>query len=223
MDWPYSIVIFLQKMALRLFADWKVEGAENVPPMGPLIIVANHQGNFDPPLLTSSLPRRLYFLAKSNVFRGALASKLLTAYGAFPVNREGGDVRAYRWVLGQLRAGKPVVFFPEGTRSRNGMIRAKPGIAQIALQSQALILPVGITGSERMGSWLRVFNPTGKFRVRIGEVFSIPPIEGKPNKEVLESISDMIMERVAQLLPESYQGVYGLHSKEKGCTATPRH
>ena len=59
MNWPYRIVIFAQRMTLRLFSDWKVIGRENVPPMGPLIIVANHQSNFDPPLLSSSLPRRM--------------------------------------------------------------------------------------------------------------------------------------------------------------------
>ena len=132
---------------------------------------------------------------------GMLITWFLRSYGAFPVDRDGADIRAYRWVISQLRAGKPVVLFPEGTRSRNGMNRAKPGIAQIALQSQASILPVGIVGTHRLGTWMRVFNPTGKLTVNIGQVFSVPPIEGRPSKELLESISDMIMQRVAMQLP----------------------
>ena len=88
------------------------------------------------------------------------------------------------------------------------MNRAKPGIAQIALQSQALILPVGIVGTHRLGTWMRVFNPTGKLTVNIGQVFSVPPIEGRPSKELLESISDMIMQRVAVQLPDEIRGVY---------------
>lgn len=204
----YHTCIFLQRIVLRLFADWKVNGVENVPPMGPLIIIANHQSNVDPPLLSASLPRRVYFLAKSGLFMGHAVTWFLRSYGAFPVNRESGDVRAYRWIISQLRAGKPVVLFPEGMRSRGGLSRAKPGIAQIALHSQASILPIGIEGTERLGTWMRVFNPTGRLRVNIGPVFSIPPIEGKPSKELLESITDMIMQRVALQLPREYQGVY---------------
>lgn len=222
MDWLYPTCNFLQKIVLRLFADWKVEGRENVPPMGPLIVVANHQSNFDPTLMSVSLPRRVFFLAKAGIFKGPIARWFMTTYGAFPLNREGVDVRAYRWVLDQLRHGKVVVLFPEGTRSPGGMRRARPGIAQIALQSQALILPVGITGTERLGTWMRVVNPTGKIRVNIGPVFSIPPIEGKPSKEVLESITDMIMQRVAQLLPEEYQGEYRMHRVQPS-TPTDRH
>lgn len=208
-DWLYRICIPMQRFVLRLFADWQVNGIENVPPMGPLIIVANHQSNFDPPLLSASLPLRVYFLAKSGIFMGHVVTWFLSSYGAFPVNREGGDIRAYRWVISQLRAGKPVVLFPEGTRSRNGMAKAKAGIAQIALQSQASILPVGIVGTHRLGTWMRVFNPTGEITVNIGQVFSVPPIEGRPSKELLDSISDMIMQRVAMLVPADIRGVYG--------------
>ena len=88
------------------------------------------------------------------------------------------------------------------------MTKPKPGIAQIALQSQAAILPVGIVGTHRLGTWMRVFNPTGKITVNIGQVFSVPPIEGRPSKELLESISDMIMQRVAMQLPDDIRGVY---------------
>ena len=208
-DWLYRLCIPMQRLMLRLFADWQVNGIENVPPMGALIIIANHQSNFDPPLLSASIPRRVYFLAKSSLFMGHAITWFLNSYGASPVNREGGDIRAYRWVISQLRAGKPVVLFPEGTRSRTGMMRAKSGIAQIAIQSQASILPVGIVGTHRLGTWMRVFNPTGNITVNIGQVFSVPAIEGRPNKELLDSISDMIMQRVAMLVPEDIRGVYG--------------
>ena len=208
-DWLYHTCVFLQRVVMRLFANWKVNGVENVPPMGPLIIIANHQSNFDPPLLSASLPRRIYFLAKSGLFMGFGVNWFLRSYGAHPVDREGADIAAYRWVLKQLRDGKPVVLFPEGMRSRGAMSRAKPGIAQIALQSQATILPVGIVGTERLGTWMRVFNPTGNITVNIGQVFSIPPIEGRPSRALLDSITDMIMQRVAVQIPEEYRGVYG--------------
>ncbi|MCI0822248.1 MAG: 1-acyl-sn-glycerol-3-phosphate acyltransferase [Chloroflexi bacterium] len=213
-DWFYYTCRFLQRGTLKAFADWEVVGRENIPPMGPLIIIANHQSNMDPPMLVASLQRRVYFLAKSTVFNSALTRWLLASYGAFPLDRDKDmDIRAYRWVINQLNKGQPVVLFPEGTRSPNGMIKAKSGFAQIALHTQAPILPVGITGTESMGSWGRVFFPTGRLKINVGRVFSLPDVQGKPNKEIIDSFADMIMERVAQLLPESYRGVYG-HQRE---------
>ena len=206
----YPVGNALQRMTLRLFADWKVTGRENVPPMGPLIIVSNHQSNFDPPLLGASIPRRMRFLAKDSIFVGPGAHWFLTSYGAFPLNRGSGDVRAYRWVLGQLDKGQAVVVLPEGTRSRGGLSKANSGVARLALRSGAPLLPVGITGTERFGTWKRVFNPTGKIRVNIGQVFSLPSIDGQPSKEVLESLTELVMHRIAALLPESYQGAYRL-------------
>ena len=209
MKFIYPVGNFLQRITLRLFADYKVTGRENVPPTGPLIIVANHQSNFDPPLLGASVPRRTWFLAKDTIFRGPLAHWFMRSYGAFPVNRAGGDVRAYRWVLNQLGKGEAVVIFPEGTRNNGALQKAVPGIVRFALKAQAPLLPVGITGTERLGTWLRVFNPTGRLRVNIGPVFSIPSVQGRPSTEDLESLTDMIMYRIADLLPEEYRGVYG--------------
>ncbi|MDA0770593.1 MAG: hypothetical protein BZY79_03520 [SAR202 cluster bacterium Casp-Chloro-G4] len=209
-DLPFYACRLLQRATLKLFAKWEVVGRENIPPMGPLIIIANHQSNMDPPMLVASLTRRIQFLAKSTVFSNFITRWLLSMYGAFPLDREKDvDIAAYRWVLSQLREGKPVVLFPEGTRSPGGMIKAKSGFAQIALHAQAPILPIGITGTETMGSWTRVFFPTGKLKINIGTVFSLPDVQGKPNKEIIDSFADMIMDRVAQLLPEDYRGVYG--------------
>ena len=208
MKFIYPVGNALQRLTLRMFADWKVVGSENVPPMGPLIVVANHQSNFDPPLLGASLPRRIWFLAKDTLFHRSIANWFLRSYGAFPLNREGVDMRAFRWALGQLHRGEVLVVFPEGTRSRGSLQKALPGVTQLALKADVPLLPVGITGTERIGSWLRVFNPTGRIRVNIGTVFSLPSIDGRPNAEVIETLTDSIMQRIAALLPEKYHGVY---------------
>lgn len=207
---PYlqPVCVFVQKGTLRLFADWKVTGRENVPPMGPLIIVANHQSNFDPSLLACSIPRTIRFLAKENIFGNPIARWFLYNYGAFPLNREGLDITAYRWARERLNHDQALVFFPEGTRNPGSMGAAKSGVTRLVLRTQAPILPVGLTGSEHLGGLLRHFNPTGKFRVNIGTPFSLPVIEGKPNKAVVESLTHMIMERIAALLPEEYRGEY---------------
>ena len=204
----YPLCTFLQKSTLRLFADFKVEGVENVPPMGPLIIICNHQSNVDPTILRTLIPRQTWFLAKDGLFEHRILNWFFRSWGAFPLNREGVDIRAFRWVLNQLNYSQAIVLFPEGTRNPGAMKKALPGVVRLALKSQASILPIGMIGTETLEKSYRVWYPNRKIRVNIGQVFSLPSIEGKPNKEVLESLNDMIMGRVAALLPESYQGVY---------------
>ena len=190
--------------------------------MGPLIIIGNHQSIFDPTLISTSIPRRTSFLAKKAAFRGPVLSWFLRSYGAFPLDREGPDIRAYRWALRQLERDQVIVLFPEGTRTKGGMRRARTGVARLALKTQAPLLPVGMTGTERLGSWMRIFNPTGKIRINIGMPFSIPPIEGRPEREVLDSITEMIMQRIAALLPPEYQGVYRITERAPAPTGNGR-
>lgn len=209
MNVVYPLCKIIGRSTLRTFSNWTVTGIENVPTMGSLVIVANHLSNLDPPLLAATLPRRIRFLAKDSLFAGPVVTWLLNAYGAFPVNREGADIQAYRWALNVLNTDGALVVFPEGTRSTNATLqKAKPGVVGLVRSTKATILPVAITGTEHMGTWVRAFYPTGNIRVRIGEVFSLPDIEGRPNKDVLESMNTMIMQRIAALLPEEYRGVY---------------
>ena len=209
----YNTSTFLVRGALRLFGDWKVEGRECVPPKGPLLVVSNHQSNMDPPILSASIPRRINFMAKRGLFHNPIASHMLKAYGAFPLNQNGGDLAAIQQSVRLLSKDAAMVIFPEGTRSPGAMRKAIPGIALVALRSGAPILPVGITGTERIGPIWQVAIPTGEFRVKIGQPFSIPPMEGRVGREQLEAIATMIMDRVAALLPESYRGVYALKEK----------
>jgi len=197
-----------QRLSLRLFADLEVSGGENLPATGPLIIVANHQSNIDPPLLAAVLKRNTWFLAKAGIFKGPIIRWFLTSWGAFPLKRGEGDVRALRWILRKLESGEAVVLFPEGTRNPGAMRRARPGVVQVALRTRAPLVPVGITGTEHLNNVGRVFNPTVKLRVRIGKPFTLPALEGKPKDEELDSLTEMVMRRIAELLPESHRGVY---------------
>ena len=211
----YPICNFLQKITLKWFANFEVSGKENVPPVGPLIVVSNHLSNIDPSILAVSISRRLQFLAKSTLFTGPFINSLLRWYGAYPVNRDKIDITSFKWTLNQLRHDGVISIFPEGTRSKGAMIKAKPGVARLVQMSDATILPVAITGTEHIGNVMRVVNPTGDIKVNIGSPFSLPKVEGTIDSAILKSMTDMIMERISILLPEKYRGVYDIEKKDR--------
>ena len=105
--------------------------------------------------------------------------------------------------------------FPEGTRSEGSLIRGQHGVVTLIRMTGATILPVGITGTERLKLLLRIVNPTGNITVNIGTPFSLPPVEGRINRSLMKSMTDIIMERIAALLPKSYRGVYELSTRSQ--------
>ncbi|HZU77802.1 MAG TPA: lysophospholipid acyltransferase family protein, partial [Dehalococcoidia bacterium] len=144
----YWLMTNLMALALRIFGRWEVRGRRNVPRSGPLLVVANHLNNSDPPLLGASIPRRLRFMAKVELFQKGLLSLPIRLFGGFPVRRFEADLRALRRAQELLADGEAVALLPEGTRNRHGtgMQRVYPGAALLALRTGAPILPVGITG-----------------------------------------------------------------------------
>ena len=205
----------LARICFTTFARWEVDGREAVPPRGGLIVVSNHLSNADSPMLVASIPRRLHFMAKRGLFANPLGWAFLTSVGVHPLDRNEAGIDALRWNLELLRRDCPVVLFPEGTRSRGGgMNRGKPGVAYIAAKSRASILPVGIVGTERIRGFWRIAFPLCNIRVRIGEPFTLPEIEGRLTRPLLQHMTDIIMSRVADLLPEDYKGYYATPKAE---------
>ena len=204
----YSVCNAALRGVLGAFADWHVYGRENVPKEEPFLVISNHQSNIDPPLIGASLGRQAKFLAKDSLFRNPLLGALMRSYGAFPIRRDGADLEGSMWALGQLKAGQPLVLFPEGSRSPDGMKRALPGAAFLALKAGVPVVPVGITGSGRLGPMWRILVPTGRITVTFGQAFTLPVEEGRPDRDRLESLTQLMMGRVAALLPPQDRGVY---------------
>ena len=126
---------------------FKIEGIENVPLEGPVIIACNHVSYWDPILVGCALPRQIFFMAKEELFQKPVLGFAIKKLGAFPVKRKQGDVSAIRKSLEILKGNKVLGIFPEGTRSKSGTIQeAMAGIALIMEKSKAPILPIKVYG-----------------------------------------------------------------------------
>ena len=217
----YSIGRQLGRFCFSTFGKLEVAGRESVPPFAPLIIIANHVSFNDPPVLVAAIQRKLSFIGKRELFRDPVTSFFMRGFQVYSLDRSGSGVDAVRLALGLLAQDRAVVIFPEGTRSPDHtLIPGQPGAAYLALKSQSTILPVGITGGEKFPSW-RMPLPLCKLRVNIGQPFSLPNLEGNPDRQVLKSLTDMMMQRIAALLPEDYRGVYSIQAQRRVEAASP--
>jgi 1-acyl-sn-glycerol-3-phosphate acyltransferase len=158
----------------------RIYGDKKVPMQGPLIIVANHASNFDPPLLSNCVRRPVSFMAKESLFEVPVFAPAIRAYGAYPVKRGSADRSAIRAALQQLENGWAVGIFLQGVRSPDGQISSpKLGAAMIAAKAQVPLLPVSLWGTEKIlkkGSALPFPVPV---TVRIGDAIAPPTSKDK--------------------------------------------
>ncbi|MCG9895173.1 MAG: 1-acyl-sn-glycerol-3-phosphate acyltransferase [Fimbriimonadaceae bacterium] len=135
----------------RLAGGVETRGEENIPTTGPTLIAPIHISHLDPPLIGSFIPRHICFMAKKELFKPPIMDRLLLSLGAFPVERDAGDTKAVRTALDILNQGRALLIFPEGTRGDGrhlGEIQA--GISLLARRTGAIIVPIGISGTEKI-------------------------------------------------------------------------
>lgn len=215
MHWVYYTGKFLTRMLLFLLAHWRVRGRENMPEQGPLLIVANHINLADPPILAVSIRRKAMFMAKEELFRSRFSRFLMRNFGAFPVRRGQLDRGALRRAEQLLAQGSALIMFPEGQRSKNAQLQpAFAGSALVAVRSDVPILPVGISGTEKIKGRAWLFRRP-RITVNIGHPFYLPAVNGKLTRAELAQLTNFMMEHIAELLPPEYRENYaGKESRE---------
>lgn len=166
----YWICYFLMKTLDKIYFSSKFEGVENLPQEGGFIIACNHISNLDPFIAGICARRRFSFLAKESLFKNKILSFLFRGMDAFPIKRDTADFGALREALRRLKAGRPLILFPEGTRGVSGREKkSQPGVGFLVLKSQVPVLPMYISGSDQAfpngAKWFR----RHPVKVKIGE------------------------------------------------------
>ena len=206
--------LILRPLFLLVFRP-RVVGRENVPATGPFIIASNHLSFIDSMAIPLMSPRRVGYLAKAEYFRGPgikgwFTKTWFTALGALPVERQGARAAqdALDTAMTVLRAGGGFGIYPEGTRSRDGRLaRGKTGVAWLALTADCPVVPVAITGTDRIqpigASWPRPH----RFTVVFGKPLTFPEHAGNAGRNrSRREVTDTIMEAIAELSGQEKAG-----------------
>jgi 1-acyl-sn-glycerol-3-phosphate acyltransferase len=193
----------------RLLLNIDNKDFDQLPRHGPLILVGNHINAIEPPvLIPHAYPREVIGLAKKESWENPLFHFLFDLWEIIPIEREAVDREAFRRAIDILAMGKILAVFPEGTRSKEGrMLQGKPGIVALAIRSQAPMLPVALFGHENFWDNLKHARRT-PFHMNVGRPFRIINCSEAGSREVRQIVTDEIMMKIAQLLPEQYRGYY---------------
>lgn len=197
----------LARMLIRLCTRPQVRGREHLPSTGPALVVINHLGDADVPLLLAALPAPPDSLAKIELYDLPILGRLIDRYGVIWLHRGRPDRRALRCALDALAEDRIILIAPEGRYSlAQGLEQGNQGAAFLALKANAPIIPVALTGTEND----RVYGGLKRLRraavtLTAGEPFHLKAPQGSDR---MQAGTRQIMESLARLLPEGYRGIY---------------
>jgi 1-acyl-sn-glycerol-3-phosphate acyltransferase len=199
----------LLKLVAKLCLKVTVEGMENFPKTGPLLVVINHLGDADAPAVVASMPVPPDALGKIELYDFPVLGKLMHWYGVIWLHRGRPDIRALRAALDGLAEGRVIAIAPEGRYSVTGALEeGSGGAAFLAYKSGASILPIVVTGTENEN----VYGHMKRLRrapvhVRAGEMFRLNG-QVSARQEAVDQGTRQIMATLASLLPDEYRGEY---------------
>ncbi len=191
----YALTKLLCWLLFRLRYGFAVTGQQHVPRRGPFILAANHVSFLDPPVVGTACPRRVYFMARADLFQRPLLRLFLRSVNVIPLRRGEADVTALREALAHLRAGKPVAIFPEGTRQLSGRLGvAKRGVGVLADLAGVPIVPAYIRGTHEALPPEAVQLRPAKIQVAFGPPISytatsVPRDRGERRRALAEAVT----------------------------------
>jgi len=169
--YPIALVVF--RIMLGILGRLKSEGEYNVPRTGPVLYCPNHLSDSDPPTLFVCLPRRAWYVGKSDLATTPFLGAVLKHCRVIFIKRDSADRKALRLSENVLRRGEPLVIFPEGRCAQQGrMLPVQPGAVLLSYRTGAPIVPVGLRNTNKV-------LPYGKLRPRFSPA-QVRVIFGKP-------------------------------------------
>jgi len=208
---------------LRLLFRPQVEGLENIPKDGPVILASNHLSFSDSFFLPLMVPRHITFLAKAEYFNGTglkgwFNRWFFSGVGQVPIDRSGGSASddALHTALRILGQDKVLGIYPEGTRSPDGRLyRGKTGVARVALEANVPVIPVAMIGTREIQRPGKVLPSIKRVGIKIGAPLDFSRYEGMQNDRfVLRSMTDEIMYELMELSGQEYVDLYASRAKE---------
>jgi 1-acyl-sn-glycerol-3-phosphate acyltransferase len=186
----------------RGFWKLKLNGLENIPQQGGVLIASNHQSYLDPFLIGVAIKRPLRFLAWSEALEWPIAGKMMRLMGAWPLQLQGSDPAAIRRSIQWLRDNGALVIFPEGGRGlpNGSMVRFKGGAVRLALEADVPILPVTIRGANRVWPAGQLMPRMGKVEVVYHPLHRVKQLEGEETRECARRESDRLAEIIKSAL-----------------------
>ena len=205
----YWISAYILKFVARIYLRATVSGVENYPSKGPFIGIFNHNSNMDIVALSVGIKHRVHTMAKDSLFKVPFLSWWLRAVSMFPVVRDSSDKEAFNRAVNILKQGEILFMAPEGTRKRikGKKHRIRTGFVRLAHLANCPIVPVAVSGTERVLPPGAKFPKPVKVSIKIGKPFYLENIDqiSKDRKEILQKQADDAMGKVYELVNEISQ------------------
>jgi 1-acyl-sn-glycerol-3-phosphate acyltransferase len=217
----YAVLkVLMTRLALSIWRP-RIEGLENLPAKGPVIIASNHLSFIDSILIPMIAPRRVAYMAKVEYWttpgiKGLFMKGFFTGVGALPITR--GEHRGAQAVLDQalevVESGVAFGIYPEGTRSRDGRLyRARVGVGWLALKSGAPVVPVGLIGTPDILPLGAKLPRLKRVTVRFGEPILASEVDfpgpvAAENARARRAVADAVVDAIGKLTGQEYAGVY---------------
>jgi 1-acyl-sn-glycerol-3-phosphate acyltransferase len=212
------------RLIFFLISEVQITGIENIPASGSYIIAINHISIIEPPFVIAFWPVAPEAVGAKEIWDRKGQSLLARLYGGIQVHRGEFDRQLIEKMITAVSANHPLLIAPEGGRSHTpGLRPGFPGVAYLADKAKVSILPVGIIGStdDFLTDALKFKRPV--LEMKIGEILTLPEVVGKgeQRRKELQNNTDLIMYKIADLLPASYQGVYAKNEYNSTQTTQP--